>query len=98
MILSQHQILLPATTYGVTGACCTSFSFGDCVGAYLSMLEAVERNDLAQARKDQRLIAEKCARLGKGNYFAGIKTELTKELLASEGLDFGVPRSPVWIE
>lgn len=85
------------TSYGVKSAICSSFSLAECVAAYVSILEAVERNDLVQARKDQKLVADTCARLRSTNYFAALKAQLNEDL-ASEGIFVGKPRAPVLLE
>ena len=94
MSLLFLQILLPVASYGVKSAICSSFSLANCVGAYISLLEAVERNDLVQARKDQKLVADTCARLRSTNYFAALKSQLNEDL-ASLGIFVGKPRAPV---
>ena len=70
----------------------------EAITRYNALVEAFNRQDFEAARREQEGLAQVCASLRKdGNFFATLKRELNKEA-AGEGLFFGTPRSPIWVE
>lgn len=93
------ETLLTTRALGGKTTICASFSFREPVAHYLALVEALAGGNLAQAQEHQLAIAQFCAHLRRdGNFFATLKKDLNEAVAGEEGLHFGTPRSPIWIE